>query len=129
MSHFVRIHTIIREREHLLQALRDMGLAFDEGPGLEVRGDSRRTESADIVVRTGSGSDVGFRKAGDEYEIVADWYRVEQVSSLRRGEFVAAVSRQYALHVVRAQAREQGLIVEEERTEGGDIVIVLSERG
>lgn len=129
MSHFVKIQTVIRERELLKQALADLGHSFEEGDGLEVRGDSRGVERAEIVVRTGTSFDVGFRRTGDQYEIVADWYRVERTSSLRRREFVEAVTRRYAYRVVLAQAREQDLIVEEETLEDGNIVLVLSERG
>jgi hypothetical protein len=40
------------------------------------------------------------------------------------------VNRQYAYNLIRDQAREQNLIVEEEQTlENGDVVILLSERG
>jgi hypothetical protein len=129
MSHFVRIMTVLREREILKDALRDLGLAFEEGEGLEVRGDARRTETAEVVVRTTGGFDVGFRPSGEEYEIVADWYRVERSSSLRRKDFVEAVTRRYAYRVVLAEARAQNLVVEEETLEDGNIVIVLSERG
>ena len=129
MSHFVRIKTVLREREILKDALRDLGLAFEEGESLAIRGDSRQTETAEIVVRAGGGFDVGFRRSGEEYEIVADWYRVERSSSLRRKDLVEAVSRRYAYRVVLAEAREQDLVVEEETLEDGNIVIVLSERG
>ena len=61
--------------------------------------------------------------------MVADWYRVEQLTPLRRQDFVSSVTRRYAYNVILAQAREQNLVVEEERLESGDIVIVLSERG
>ncbi len=129
MSHFVKIRTIIRETELLQQALRDLGFSFREGEGLVVRGDARKTETAEIVVATGSSWDIGFRRTGEGYEIVADWYRIEQRTPLRRKEFHEKVARRYAYHVVLAQAREQDLVVEEETVEDGNIVLVLSEKG
>ena len=129
MSHFITIRTDLREREHLLAALRDLGHVPEEGEGLTVSGDSQKTETAEILVRTGCGFDVGLRRAGEGYEVVADWYRVEQLTSLRRQAFIRELTRRYAYRVICAQAKEQNLIVEEERVENGDIVIVLSERG
>ena len=130
MSHFVRIQTVIREDEILRESLRALGYSFDEGESLPVRGDARSSETAQIVVRTGTGYDVGFRRSGEAYEIVADWYRVEQGTPLRRQAFIDEVTRQYSVLVVRAQAREQNLVIEEETVdEEGRIVITLSERG
>lgn len=130
MSHFVTIRTILSEREALLEALRALGFDFEEGPSLVVRGDPSRSEIAEIVVKTGSDFDVGFRLKEDAYEIVADWYRVEQHTALRRADFTQAITRQYSLEVVRSQAREQNLIIEdEEELPNGDIVVTLSERG
>jgi hypothetical protein len=129
MSHFVKIRTSIREREHLMQALRDLGHTVEEGPNLTIQGDSGKTELAAIVVRTGSGYDVGFQWSGEDFTAVADWYRIEQATELKRKDFLEAVTRRYAYNVIRAHAQEENLIVEEETVEDGNIVIVLSERG
>ncbi|HZN60185.1 MAG TPA: DUF1257 domain-containing protein [Planctomycetota bacterium] len=128
MSHFVTIRTEIREREHLVGALRDLGLDFTEGQGLTVRGDARRGETADIVIRTGAAADIGLRWSGGVFEVVADWYRVEQTTALRRKQFLGELQRRYARRVVLDQAKAQNLVVEEERLENGDIVLLLSER-
>ena len=130
MSHFVTIRTELREREHLIAALREFGLPLDEGDGaaLPVHGDQRRAEEAEIVVHAGPGVDIGFRRGRDGYEVVADWYRVEQRTRLQRKDFLAELNRRYALSVVRAQAREQNLLLEEETLPNGDVVVTLSER-
>lgn len=129
MSHFIKIQTEIRERERLLDALRDLGVDVETGDGLLVRGDQRREERAEVVVRAAIGVDIGFRRVGETYEVVADWYRVEQQSQLRRERFLADLTQRYARGIVLDQAKEQNLIVEEERLSNGDIVLVLSERG
>jgi hypothetical protein len=130
MSHFRRLKTKIREREHLIQALKDLRLEAREGKNLPVRGWSGREETAEIVVATGSPYDVGLRRKGEEYEVVADWWGLERHSALRQKEFMQDLQRRYAYNVVREQAREQNLVIEEERTlENGDVVITLSERG
>ena len=130
MSHFVRIRTQIREREHLVQALRDLHCQFQEGQNIVVRGFAGNRETAEVVVDTGSNYDIGFRRQAEEFEVVADWWGVESNTSLRQQSFIAEVSQRYAYNLVKEQAREQYLVVEEEQElENGDVVILLSERG
>jgi hypothetical protein len=132
MSHFVRIRTQIREREHLVTALRDLHYQFQESAqaDLVVRGYSGNRERAEVVVDTGCQYDIGFQKKAEQYECVADWWGVQGNSSIRQDSFIQQVNRQYAYSLVHEQAREQNLIVEEEEEqENGDVVILLSERG
>ena len=130
MSHFVRIRTQIRERDHLVQALRDLHHEFQEGENLVVRGYSDNRQRAEVLVNTGSKYDIGFARHGEEYEVVADWWGVQKDTSIRRESFIHGVNRQYAYNLIQDQVREQGLIVEEEETlQNGDTVLVLSERG
>jgi predicted GTPase len=130
MSHFVRIRTEIREREHLVQALRDLHCEFQEGRNLVVRGFGRMGEKAEIVVKTGCRYDIGFRQRAGRFEAVADWSGLKVEKRFSQEAFVAEVSQRYAYNVVKAQAREQYQIVEEEQTlKNGDIVLLLSERG
>ncbi len=138
MSHFLRIRTQIREREHLVQALRDLHYEFMEGENLVVRGYAGNRERAEVVVNTHCDYDIGFQRQGEVYEAVADWdYGVARNSPLRiegqpltKERFIQQVNRQYAYNLIHQQAREQFLIVEEEETlPNGDVVILLSERG
>jgi len=130
MSHFVRIRTQIRERPHLVQALRDLHFQFQEGENLPVRGYSGNRERAEVVVNTGSQYDIGFQRQGELYEVIADWWGVQGNSSIRQDAFLQQVNRQYSYNLIHEQAREQNLIVEEEeKLANGDLVIILSERG
>jgi len=130
MSHFQRIRTQIREREHLTQALRDLHFQFQEGENLVVRGYPGTRERAEVVVETGSAYDIGFQRNADVYEVVADWWGVQKDTRLRETTFLQDVQRQYAYNLIREQAREQDLIIEEERVmESGEIVLLISERG
>ncbi|MDP2997720.1 MAG: DUF1257 domain-containing protein [Bryobacterales bacterium] len=130
MSHFVRIRTQIREREHLAQALRDLHYQFQEGRNLVVRGWQGNRETAEVVVNTGSNYDIGFRRQAEEFEVVADWWGVENNTAIRQRSFLEQVGQRYSYNLVKEQAREQYLIVEEEQElANGDVVIVLSERG
>ncbi len=136
MSHFVTLRTDLREREHLLGALEDLGYSVREGDSLPLRGDSiplrggrRQEESAEIVIDTGCDYEIGFRQRGRHYEVVADWYNIERMTDLRRQKFLERLTQRYAYNIIRDQAREQNLIVEEEQGANGDIILVLSERG
>ncbi len=129
MSHFVTLRTEISERENLLAALKDLGYSFSEGEKIRLISDNRADESAEIVVETGCDYQIGFRQCGNHYEMVADWYNIERMTSLRRQTFLQQLTQRYAYNIVCDQAREQNLIIEEERQEGGDIVLVISERG
>lgn len=130
MSHFTRIRTQIREREHLTQALRDLHHQYQEGVDLVVRGFAGGRERADVVVNTGSNYDIGFQRKAEEYEVVADWWGVQGNTRIRQQTFVEQVSRQYAYNLIKAQAQEDYMLIEEEQElENGDVVILLSERG
>ena len=130
MSHFIRIRMQIRERQHLVAALRDLNYQFQEGKSLPVRGYASSRERAEVVVNTGCRYDIGFQKKAEQYEVVADWWGVEGNSPIRRQQFIQRVNHQYAYSLIRDQAREQNLIVEEEQElPNGDRVILLSERG
>jgi hypothetical protein len=130
VSHFVRIRTQIREREHLAQALRDLHYQFQEGRNLVVRGWQGNRETAEVVVNTGSNYDIGFRRQAEEFEVVADWWGVENNTRIRQRSFLEQVGQRYSYNLVKEQAREQYLIVEEEQElANGDVVILLSERG
>ena len=129
MSHFVTLRTDLREREHLLGALEDLGYGVREGDGIPLRGDGRQEESAEIVIDTACDYEIGFRQRGRHFEVVADWYNIERLTDLRRQKFLERLTQRYAYNIIRDQAREQNLIVEEEQEANGDIILVLSERG
>jgi hypothetical protein len=130
MSHFLKIRTQIKEKEHLLRSLRDLHYQFQEGENLVVRGYSNNRETAQVVVNTGSQYDIGFQRRTDVYEVVADWWGVERNTPIRQEGFLQQVNRQYAYNLIHEQAKEQNLMVEEEETlANGDVVIILSERG
>jgi hypothetical protein len=132
MSHFLKIRTQIREREHLVQALRELHYDCQVGENLVVRGYSGNRENAEVLVNTGSQYDIGFQRQGQgqEFECVADWWGVQGNTRLRQQDFIQQVNRQYAYNIIRAQAQEQYLVMEEEeRLPNGDTIIVLSERG
>ena len=122
MSHFTTVATQMVESEFLLAALRDLGYT-PEHTGA-VRGFAGSSEAGEFKVATGSkGYDIGFRKSGDRYEMVADWWGIRDVN---QEEFVRRLTQRYAYHAARAKLEEQGFdLVQEQQQQGGGIHLVL----
>jgi hypothetical protein len=124
MSHFTRIKTQMVEKQFLLQALKDLGYAYEEGE-VDVRGFAAARAKAEIKVRAGGllGREIGFRKAGESYEIVADWWGL---GGPKREEFQQQVTQRYAYHAARAKLEAQGFnLITEEVEQDGQIRLVL----
>jgi hypothetical protein len=124
MSHFTKVQTKLSDLVCLRQALADLGYTSEEG-SVEVRGYRGARERADLVVRTGSAYDVGFRKAGDVYELVADWWGVETGTGLTQEQFVQRLTQRYAYHKVLTEVRKQGFTVATEETQGDQTIKVV----
>lgn len=114
MSQIIRIRkTQMIEREYLLRALEDLGLAWEENAQMGPVGNRRRVE---IKVR---GRNVGFHKSGDSFRM----FSFQMPSSSR---FLQKVTQRYVYHVTRAKLEAQGFAVASEEVEqGGKIHLVL----
>lgn len=121
MSHISRIKTKIVEKEFLLRALSDLGYPVEEGE-LALKGFSAFTTTVEIKIPLRFSNPIGFRRNGDAYEIVADWWGVRGV---KRDQFVNQVTQRYAYHAARARLEEQGFDLIEEVQEKGEIRLVL----
>jgi hypothetical protein len=106
------------EKEYLTQALGDLGHAWREGPArLGLFG-----PRVDIKVQV-RGHNIGFRKAGQTYEMVVVG---ERGWSANRAQFLQQVSQRYAYHAARAKLEEQGFtLASEEVQQDGRIHLVL----
>jgi hypothetical protein len=121
MSHFTKIRTQMVERAYLIQALEDLGYACEE-ENVTIRGFGRQSQQVDIRVKT-RGYDIGFRKVGKSYEVVADWWGVRGIN---REKFLQQVTQRYAYHAARAKLEEQGFaLTSEDMQEDGRIHLVL----
>ncbi len=132
MSHFTKVKTVIRDREFLCEALRQLHHEFREGENLVVRGYRGGTERADVVVDTGCQYDVGFQRQADQtYAAVADWsYGVHgnATARYRTDTWLAEVHQKCAHLSVRAKVIEMGHLIEEERVlPSGEIEIIICE--
>ncbi len=120
MSHFTKIRTQMMEREYLIQAIEDLGYACEEDA--TIRGFGCQRQQVDIKVKT-RGYDVGFRRVGASYEIVADWWGVRGTN---RKKFVQQVTQRYAYHAARAKLEERGFtLANEDVQQDGQIHLVL----
>jgi hypothetical protein len=89
MSHFTSIKTQIIEKEYLKQLLADLKLAYSEGNVQIIRGYQGIRTDVEIKIPTNnSGYDIGFRKSGNAYEVVADWWGIRE---LNQQQFVQQV--------------------------------------
>ncbi|MBP7867266.1 MAG: DUF1257 domain-containing protein [Acidobacteria bacterium] len=112
MSQFTTLKTRFTRLDFLKKALNDLGLAWEEGD-LMVRGFMGKTTPAQIRVSTRDPNyPIGFRRVGDTYEMVADWYYVKEHTP---ESLLKALSRRYAYHAALATLGAQNFsLVEEE---------------
>jgi hypothetical protein len=127
MSHFTTIKTQFAAAEPLKKALADVADSFGFGKVREnapVNGYEGNTTRADLVVSTrNKGYDLGFRKQGETYALVADWYGIHD---FQQEEVTARLAQRYAYHAVKEKLAEQGFsLVEEELAQDKTIHLVL----
>jgi hypothetical protein len=123
MSHFSQIKTQIRNIDSLKDALTDLGINWKQGP-CEVRGYRGQTHTAEIAIEQDNGYDVGFKKNGKEYELVADLQYWQQNKSVEG--FLRQVTQRYAYHtVVKETVRVGFQVAEEQKNEDGSIRLVV----
>jgi len=108
MSHFTTVKIQIRNGETLHQVLNELGYKVE--CDRNVRGYQGNTTQADYVVRQSNGYDLGFRRSGETYDLIADFWGAK----INQQEFVNAVSQKYAHKTLMKTAQEQGFNVEEE---------------
>ncbi len=122
MSHFSRIQTQIVDKEFALQAIKDLGFSYEEGEQ-EIRAFGGQKTPVDIRIKLPLSYDIGLRKKGNSYEIVADWFGVR---GIKREDFTNRLTQRYAYHAARQKLEQQGFnMVEEKVEETGQIRIVL----
>jgi hypothetical protein len=119
MSHFTRIRTKLTDIHTVQKALEELGYTVQSG---RVRGYRGQEAQADLVVKTDSGYDIGFRYEGSTVVMVADLWGLR----INRDEFLNKVAQKYAYITVVEQAKEQGWqMATEENQEDGSIRLVL----
>ncbi|OUL21461.1 hypothetical protein BV372_31700 [Nostoc sp. T09] len=108
MSHFTTIKVQIKRGEILHEVLQELGYQVE--CGTNVRGYQGNTIQAEYVIRQKNGYDLGFRRNGENYEIVADFWGAK----INQQQFVNSISQKYAHKTLMATVQEQGFNVEDE---------------
>ena len=72
MSHFTTIKVQIKNGELLHQVLEELGYQVESN--VQVRGYRGDKTNAEYVIRQSNGYDLGFRRSGEDYELVADFW-------------------------------------------------------
>jgi hypothetical protein len=120
MSHFTTIKVQIKNGEILHQTLQELG--YEVECNKKVRGYAGNKTDAEYVIRQENGYDLGFRRTGETYEVVADFWgaRIDQQA------FVNSIMQKYAHTTLMASVQEQGFNVEEEETlKDGTVRVVV----
>jgi len=120
MSHFTVIKVQIKQGEVLQAVLQELGHTVE--CNTHVRGHDGTRTHADYVIRRKNGYDLGFCKAGDSYDLVADFWGAD----IDRRQFVEQVTQHYTHKMLMTTVYEQGFDVLEEQTlEDGTVRVVV----
>lgn len=120
MSHFTTIKVQIKNSKILHQVLQELGYQVE--CNTTVRGYRGNTTEAEYVIRQQNGYDLGFRRYGEIYEIVADFWGAK----INQQEFVNSIAQEYAHKTLMATVQEQGFNIEEEEVlEDGTVRVVV----
>jgi hypothetical protein len=134
MSHFSTVKTQIKNKDHLVSALKQMDYSVKTG-NFQCRGYQGNTQSVEILIENkGSGYDMGFRNNNGNYELVADWYGIKGVNSDQLINNIQTeitkienkIKQEYAYNTVKEKLLDQGFEIDEELRENGEIRIKLS---
>lgn len=119
MSHFTTIKVQIKQGEVLLEVLQELGYQVEQNT--QVRGYMGDKTNAEYVIRQANGYDLGFRKNGEGYELVADFWGAK----INQQEFVNNISQKYAHKTLMETIQTEGFNVEEEEVLADGTVRVI----
>jgi hypothetical protein len=120
MSHFTTIKVQIKNGEILQQVLQELGYQVEQNTN--VRGYQGNKTNAEYVIRQTNGYDLGFRRNGENYELVADFWGAK----INQQDFVNSISQKYAHKTLMTTVQEQGFDVEEEEVlEDGSVRVLV----
>jgi len=120
MSHFTTIKVQIKQGEILHQVLQELGYEVEQNT--KVRGYIGNTTQAEYVIRQKNGYDLGFRKQGENYELVADFWGAK----INQQEFVNNITQKYAHKTLMETIQTEGFNIEEEEVlEDGTVRVIV----
>ena len=120
MSHFTTIKVQIKQGQILHQVLQELGYEVEQNT--KVRGYIGNTTQAEYVIRQKNGYDLGFRKQGENYELVADFWGAK----INQEEFVNNITQKYAHKTLIETIQTEGFNIEEEEVlEDGTVRVIV----
>jgi len=120
MSHFTTVESQMKDKQCILEALKDLGYTYTEAEeGVNVRGYAQQLEKADICVKVSGKYDVGIRLNANGCELLADWWGVEATRGVNEQQFTNQLQQRYAYHKVvkELKAKKYTLEVKEDKVE------------
>lgn len=121
MSHFTKIKVQIKNGEILQQSLQELGYQVERNAF--VRGYNGDKTEAEYVIRQSNGYDLGFRRDGENYELVADFWGAR----INQQQFVNSITQKYAHKTLMTTVQAEGFNIEEEETlEDGTVRVVVA---
>ncbi len=125
MSHFTRVRTRLKEKAYIIAALQQMGYQVHDQRG-SVRGFGNKQVEVEFSVRPRPMSyAIGFRKTGEGYDIIADWWGVRGV---RQAEFTRKLTQLYAYQAAKQNLEAQGFTLAEEQVDAEGRIHLLLRR-
>jgi hypothetical protein len=123
MSHFTQLQTRMVDPDYLIAACRDLGFQCERGQ-LEIRGYQGARTAVEIrMPAANAGYDIGFRKRGDSYDMIADWWGIKD---FKQEALLGQLTQRYGYHAARAQLAQQGFnLISETRETDGRLHLVL----
>lgn len=134
MSHFSTIKTTIKNKEHLITALKKSNYQFKVG-NYQCNGYNNQKTDVEILIELQKTNyNLGFRKKNGNYELVADWYGIKNINSNRLiveleneiEKIENKIKQEYAYDTTIKKLEEQGFEIDEETRENGEIQLKLS---
>ena len=108
MSHFTQVKTKLMDALLIKQAVVDLGWQIKTTG--TIRGYQGSSLAVDIAVSIpGADHDIGFRQTATGFEVVADWWGMEQI--ITEESFLAKVNQKYAYYGVKSKLEAQGFSV------------------
>jgi len=133
MSHITRVETKIKDLRFLQKALDTLGMSYriaENGDKLNVQGYTKDEviASCDMEIKTGCKYGIGIKKAGELFEVSADWWAIETFTGIKQDELLNKIMRQYAYETVMDKVHKMGYIVVQETADTKNAVRITVRR-
>lgn len=137
MSHFTNVQTKINDLLMLKKACDELNLEVEEDVQnlVLVRGFRGATTKADMVIRgfkTRSGKacsyDIGVQKVGEGYQLVADWWGIEEETGETQQVVSQRIIQKYAVNKVKKEVEKAGFSLDAQSVEQDGSVKLVAKK-